>query len=124
MRLASRSLWKTSWPLSGHFTQRLSGLSRRNSDRIFGGTTLEIQFMIFLYDVGRALLPVLHARASSSTSPMTARVVLGLATPSINDRRTASTRADPTTTPSAVSAIAAALEASLTPNPTATGNAV
>src|SRR6476660_5399880 len=45
MRLASRSLWKTSSPLSGHLTQRFSGVSRRSSERIFGGTTFEIQFM-------------------------------------------------------------------------------
>ena len=31
MRLASRSLWKTSSPLSGHLTQRFSGVSRRKS---------------------------------------------------------------------------------------------
>ncbi len=47
MRLASRSLWKTSWPLSGHLTHRFSGVSRRSSERIFGGTTLEIQFIGF-----------------------------------------------------------------------------
>src|SRR5580704_15451656 len=45
MRLASRSLWKTSSPLSGHLTQRFSGVSRRSNERIFGGTTFEIQFM-------------------------------------------------------------------------------
>src|ERR1700677_4978829 len=45
MRLASRSLWKTSWPLSGHLTHRFSGVSRRRNERIFGGTTLEIQFI-------------------------------------------------------------------------------
>src|ERR1700722_11621995 len=45
MRLASRSLWKTNSPLSGHLTQRFSGVSRRSSERIFGGTTFEIQFM-------------------------------------------------------------------------------
>src|ERR1700722_12218507 len=45
MRLASRSLWKTSSPLSGHLTQRFSGVSRRSNERILGGTTFEIQFM-------------------------------------------------------------------------------
>src|ERR1700731_4682113 len=45
MRLVSRSLWKTSSPLSGHLTQRFSGVSRRSNERIFGGTTFEIQFM-------------------------------------------------------------------------------
>src|SRR5690348_4319549 len=45
MRLASKSLWKTNWPLSGHLTQRFSGVSRRSNERIFGGTTLEIQFI-------------------------------------------------------------------------------
>src|SRR5436190_24261274 len=45
MRLASRSLWKTNSPLSGHFTQRFSGVSRRSNERILGGTTFELQFM-------------------------------------------------------------------------------
>src|ERR1700739_4177596 len=45
MRLASRSLWKTNSPLSGHLTQRFSGVSRRSNERIFGGTTFEIQFI-------------------------------------------------------------------------------
>src|SRR5580698_9911825 len=52
MRLASRSLWKTSSPLSGHLTQRFSGVSRRSNERIFGGTTFEIQFMRLSASVG------------------------------------------------------------------------
>src|SRR6478609_4401537 len=66
MRLASRSLWKTSSPLSGHLTQRFSGVSRRRSERIFGGTTFEIQFMRSLASVEpvaekRSLLGAPHA---------------------------------------------------------------
>src|SRR5262249_33745359 len=42
----STSLKKTSWPDSGHLIQRFSGTSRRARKlRIFGRTTLEIQFM-------------------------------------------------------------------------------
>src|ERR1700722_19794494 len=52
MRLASKSLWKTSSPLSGHLTQRFSGVSRRSNERIFGGTTFEIQFMRLSASVG------------------------------------------------------------------------
>src|SRR5580658_956884 len=43
--LASTSLRNTSWPVSGHLIQRFSGTSRRRMERIFGRTTLEIQFM-------------------------------------------------------------------------------
>src|SRR5579871_5140356 len=43
---ASTSLWKTSWPVSGHLIQRFSGTSRRcRNERIFGRTTFDIQFM-------------------------------------------------------------------------------
>src|SRR5580658_5396202 len=53
---ASTSLKKTSWPDSGHLIQRFSGTSRRcRKLRIFGRTTLEIQFM--------RGLPLRHARA-------------------------------------------------------------
>src|SRR5665213_3619913 len=45
--LDSTSLKKTSWPVSGHLIQRFSGVSRRRKLRIFGRTTLEIQFMLF-----------------------------------------------------------------------------
>src|SRR3954468_19353441 len=42
----STSLKNTSWPLSGHLIQRFSGESRRlRKLRIFGRTTLEIQFI-------------------------------------------------------------------------------
>src|SRR3954468_14308511 len=42
----STSLKNTSWPVSGHLIQRFSGDSRRlRKLRIFGRTTLEIQFM-------------------------------------------------------------------------------
>ena len=45
-RLASTSLKNTSCPVSGHLIQRFSGDSRRlRKLRIFGRTTLEIQFM-------------------------------------------------------------------------------
>src|SRR5262249_475947 len=44
--LASTSLKNTSWPVSGHLIQRFSGVSRRlRMLRIFGRTTLEIQFI-------------------------------------------------------------------------------
>src|SRR6185436_18527007 len=46
----STSLKKTSWPVSGHLIQRFSGVSRRlRNDRIFGRTTLEIQFIDSLF---------------------------------------------------------------------------
>src|SRR3954463_2044142 len=42
----STSLKNTSWPVSGHLIQRFSGDSRRlRKLRIFGRTTLEIQFI-------------------------------------------------------------------------------
>src|SRR3981081_392627 len=42
----STSLKNTSWPDSGHLIQRFSGTSRRARKlRIFGRTTLEIQFI-------------------------------------------------------------------------------
>ena len=46
-RLASTSLWNTSWPVSGHLIQRFSGTSRLAPSRlrIFGRTTLVIQFI-------------------------------------------------------------------------------
>ena len=47
----------------GHFTQRLSGVSRLRIERIFGGTTLDIQFMSVLASVSCP-----RKRASSSTS--------------------------------------------------------
>ena len=58
------------------------------------------------------------------TSLLTAPTVAGPALPSVSDPRTASTIAEPTTTPSAAAPIAAALAASLTPKPTATGRRV
>ena len=45
-------------PLSGHLTQRFSGVSRRRSERIFGGTTFEIQFMRCVRSVGSAVKSV------------------------------------------------------------------
>ena len=41
----STSLWKTICPVSGHLTQRFSGVSRLNSVLIRGRTTSEIQFI-------------------------------------------------------------------------------
>src|SRR6185437_15129482 len=102
MRLASRSLWKTSSPLSGHLTQRFSGVSRRKNERIFGGTTFEIQFM-------RGLAPS-HAEtpddarfpaartpsASFLTTSVVAATVEARDPPPSSERRIASTTAVPT----------------------------
>src|SRR5487761_2440268 len=115
-RLASRSLWKTSSPLSGHLTQRLSGDSRLRIDRIFGGTTLDIQFMSGPLC---ALLPARGERELDSystatlraertpslrsrTSEATASTVFAVARLSLSSECfSASTIAVPTTTPSA-----------------------
>ena len=129
MRLASRSLWKTSSPLSGHLTQRFSGVSRRSNEQIFGGTTFEIQFMRCLVSVAagrrrRSLRRGPHALRQFLTSSVAATTVDEVAAPPSSESLIASTMDEPTTTPSAVSAIARALSAFLTPNPTATGNSV
>ena len=72
-------------------------------------------------DSGAALTTPRTPAAIVSTSPATAATVSGPALPSTSEARTASTSAEPTTTPSALAAMPAALAASLTPNPTATG---
>src|SRR5215210_1725780 len=62
---------------------------------------------------------------SDDTRPATALTVPGVALPPASRLvRTASTRAEPTTTPSAFDAISRALAAVFTPKPTATGSLV
>src|SRR6185437_279349 len=122
MRLASRSLWNTNSPLSGHLTQRFSGVSRRKNERILGGTTFEIQFMGGLASFHAetpddARLAARTPSASFLTTSVVAATVEALPPPS-SESRIASTTDVPTATPSACSAIAFALSAFFTPKPT------
>ena len=136
---ASTSLWKTTCPVSGHLIQRLSGDSRLNSVLIFGRTTSEIQFMLnFTLSVGRRSAvqatglikpPSLDTERTpalrSLTKVVTASTVREVARPfASSEPLRASTSAEPTTTPSAPCAIAAACAPFLTPKPTTTGSGV
>src|SRR5215213_4587720 len=68
---ASTSLKKTSWPLSGHLIQRFSGESRRlRKLRIFGRTTLEIQFIEKLSTPSASWPGIAVRRTASPCSPM------------------------------------------------------
>src|ERR1043165_8378159 len=81
--LASTSLKNTSWPVSGHLIQRFSGDSRRlRKLRIFGRTTLEIQFMAqsLASNYGDFFAPRTPL-ASSATSEVTALTVLPVGLP-------------------------------------------
>ena len=125
--LASRSRWNTISPVSGHLIHRFSGTSRlARKLRIFGRTTLLIQLTALPVPI-RPPRPAPRARRRQARrrGPLTAATVDGVARPSPSSEvATASTRAEPTTTPSAARPIAAACAAVLTPKPTATGNMV
>src|SRR6478672_7200144 len=70
----STSLKNTSWPVSGHLIQRFSGESRRfRKLRIFGRTTLEIQFIERL-STPRASWP----GSSRSSTPSLHIIALGV----------------------------------------------
>ena len=53
-QFASTSFWKTICPVSGHLTQRFSGVSRLKSVLIRGRTTSFTQFMCVLRFAARA----------------------------------------------------------------------